>query len=81
MELLDATCGVDETLFTSVGRVRVGSDVADDDLVLNAINDLSLAAAHGRTSKKLVTRRNVDESNWVEFWVDVRFHADLVSLD
>jgi hypothetical protein len=47
LEFLDATCGVDETLLTSESRVRIGSNVANYDLVFNTIYSFSLATTHG----------------------------------
>ena len=43
LELLDATSGIDETLLTSEGRVRISSNIANHHLVINAIDCFSLA--------------------------------------
>lgn len=74
LELFDATSGVDETLLTSEGRVRVRSDVANDDLVFNTVDFFSLATTHCGASEEFVTSRNVDECDVIELRMDISFH-------
>jgi hypothetical protein len=80
LELLDTTCGVDETLLTSEGRVRISSDVTNDDLKINAVNRFSFRTTHSGTSQKLRACRNVDEGNRLELWMDISFHGNKLFL-
>ena len=80
LELLDATSGVDEALLTCKGGVRVGGDVADGDLVFDAVNGFSLRTTQGGTSQKFSAGRNVNEGNRLELWMDISFHSKNVSL-
>lgn len=75
LELLDATSGIDETLLTSKGGVRVGGNVANDYLVVHAIDCFRLATTHSRASQIFGASRNVDEGNRVELWMDISFHS------
>jgi hypothetical protein len=75
LELLDATSGIDETLLTSKGGVRIGSNIANYHLVINAIDCFSLATTHGRASQIFGASRNVDEGNRVELWMNFSFHS------
>jgi hypothetical protein len=75
LELLDATSGIDETLLTSEGGVRIGSNIANYHLVINAIDCFSLATTHSRASQIFSACRNVDEGNRVELWMDISFHS------
>ena len=61
LELLDAACCVDETLLTSEGGMRIGSDVANHNLVFITVDCFCLAATHSGLSQELVTCGNVDE--------------------
>ena len=79
LELLDATSSVDEALFTGVSRVRIRSDVADHDLVLNTIDDLCLTATHGGAGQIFGACGDVDECDRVELWMDVSFHGKFLS--
>ena len=79
LELLDATSGIDETLLTSEGRVRVGSNIANYHLVINAIDCFSLAATHRGASQIFSASRNVDEGNRVELWMNISFHSMVLS--
>ena len=79
MELLNAACSVDEALLTSEGGVRIGSDVANNDLVFNAVDCFCLAATHGGLRQKLVTCGDVDECDRVECRVEISFHGDMPS--
>lgn len=75
LELLDAASGVDEALLTCEGRVRIGSDVADHDLIFYAVDSFCLATTHSGTSQIFRASRNVDEGNRVELWMDFSFHG------
>jgi len=66
LELLDAACSVDEALLTGEGRVRIGSDVANHDLVFSAVDCFCLAATHGGLRQELVACGDVDECDRVE---------------
>lgn len=45
-ELLDATSGVDQTLFTGVSRVRVAGHITDDDVILDTVDGLLALRAY-----------------------------------
>ena len=55
-ELLHATGAVDESLLTGVGRVRVGGDVLNDDLILDVVDDFSLLGGNGGAGQKFLSR-------------------------
>lgn len=48
LELFNATRGVNKTFFTGKCGMRVSRDVANDNLMLDAINRFGFAATHGR---------------------------------
>jgi len=79
LELLDATSGIDETLLTSEGRVRISSNIANHHLVINAIDCFSLATTHGGASQIFSASRNIDEGNRVELWMNISFHSSVLS--
>ena len=66
LKLLDAACCVDETLLTSEGGMRIGSNVANHDLVFITVDCFCLAATHSGLGQELVTCGNVDECYRVE---------------
>lgn len=59
--------------------MRVSGDVADHDLVLNTINHLGLASAHGGACQELVPGRNVDKCDRVQLWMNFSFHGRMPS--
>ena len=79
MELLDAAGGINEALLAGKGRVLIGGDIADHDLVINAVDGFRLAATHGRASQELVTSGDVDKSDRIELRMEIRFHSDMPS--
>lgn len=76
LELFDAAGGIDEALLTGEGGVRVGSDVADNDLVIHTVNGFGLAAAHSRAGQELVTSGDIDECDGIELRMEISFHGD-----
>ncbi len=76
LELLDAAGGVDEALLTGEGGVRIGGDIADHDLVIDAVDGFRLAATHGGASEELVPRGDVDERDRIELRMEISFHSD-----
>jgi hypothetical protein len=48
LELFNATRSVNETFFTGECGMRVSRDVANDNLMLDAINRFGFATTHGR---------------------------------
>ena len=79
MELLDAASGIDEALLTGEGGVRIGSNIADHDLVFSAVDSFSLAATSRGASQELVACRDVDECDRIELRMDVSFHSEMPS--
>ena len=79
MELFDAAGGVDETLLTGEGGVRVGGDVADHDIVFDPVDGFLLVAAHGGTGQELATGGDVDECDRIELGMEISFHGDMPS--
>gem|GEM_PF-3624433 len=79
LELLDATSGIDETLLTGKGGVRISSNIANYHLVINAIDCFSLATTHGGASQIFSASRNIDEGNRVELWMNISFHSSVLS--
>ncbi len=79
LELLDATCGIDETLLTGEGGVRISSDVTDNDLIFSAVDCFRLTATHSGLSQELMTRRDVDECDRIELRMEISFHSDMPS--
>ena len=79
MELLDTASCVDETLLTSEGGMRVGSNVANHDLVLITVDCFCLAATHSGLGQELATCGNVDECDRVECRMEISFHGDMPS--
>jgi len=75
LEFLDTASGVDKTLLTSKGRMRIRSDVANYHLVIHPINCFCLATTHSGTSQIFSASRNVDEGNRVELWMNISFHS------
>ena len=75
LELLDAASRIDETLLASEGRVRIGSNIANHHLVINAIDCFRLAATHSGASQIFSASRNIDEGNRVELWMNISFHS------
>ena len=61
LELLDATSGINETLLTSEGRVRISSDITNDDLIFSAVDCFCFATTHSGLRQELVACRDVDE--------------------
>lgn len=58
-EFLDATSGVDETLFTRVGRMGIHGDVADDHVVFFTIDLLLARRGQSGLSQELLAGGNV----------------------
>jgi hypothetical protein len=79
LKLFDATSGIDETLLTRKGRVRISSNIANYHLVIHAIDGFSLAATHGGASQIFSASRNIDEGNRVELWMNISFHSSVLS--
>ena len=79
LELLDAASCIDETLLSGEGGMRVGSNVANHDLVFITVDCLCLAATHSGLGQELVTCGNVDECDRVECRMKIRFHGDTTS--
>ena len=79
MELLDAACSVDEALLTGEGGVRIGSDVANYDLVFSAVDCFCLAATHSGLGQELVACGNIDECDRVECRMEISFHDNMPS--
>jgi len=75
LELFDAACGIDEALLTSEGGVRISGNIADHDLVFNAVDSFLFAATHGGVCKVLRAGRNIDEGSRIELWMDISFHG------
>jgi hypothetical protein len=76
LELLDATCGVDETFLTRKGGVRIGGNIANNDLMLDAINGFGLAATHCGAGQEFRAGGNIHEGNGIQFWMDISFHRE-----
>lgn len=74
LELLNATSGINEALFTGVGWMRVHGNVANHNAVLNAINGFLLLGLDCGMSQKLLTGRNVDEANRLVIWMNIFSH-------
>ena len=55
LELLYPTCGIDKALFTRVSRVGICSHIADNYMILDAIDCLQLFGFNRRTRKELST--------------------------
>ena len=79
MELLDAASCVDETLLTCEGGMRIGSNVANHNLVFITVDCFCLTATHSGLGQELVTCRNVDERYRVECRMEISFHGDMSS--
>ena len=79
MELLYTACGVDETLLTREGGMRVRSNVANHDLIFITVDCFSLAAPHSGLSQELVACGDVDECDRVECRMEISFHGDMPS--
>ena len=59
--------------------MRIGSDVANYDLVFSAVDCFCLAATHGGLCQELVACRDVDECDRIECRVEISFHGDMPS--
>ena len=79
LELLDAACCVDETLLTSEGGMRIGSDVANYDLVFITVDCFCLASTHSGLGQELVACGNVNECDGIECRMEISFHSDMPS--
>ncbi len=77
IELLDPTSGVDKAFFAGVCRVRVGSDIANDDLVLLAVDGFRLTRTHCRASEELATGRNIDKGDVIKLRMNFSFHKKI----
>ena len=75
VELFHTTSAVYETLLPSISRVRVGSYVLHDYLILNTVDHLSLFGGNGGVGQKLLTGGYVDETNRVRLGMDICFHG------
>lgn len=75
LELFDTSCRIDKTLFTRVSRVRVHGDIANNDIVFNAVDGFLLLGTQCRASQKLFATRNIDEANGIVLRVKVLFHG------
>jgi hypothetical protein len=74
LELFDAAGGINESFFTGVNGVRIHRDIANDYIVLNAIDDLFFVRAHDGASQKILTGRNISETDRVELGMNFSFH-------
>lgn len=60
--------------------MRIRSNIADYNLVLNTINLLGLATAHSGAGDELVPGRNVDKNDRIERRMNFSFHSDTYRL-
>lgn len=75
LELLDATSSVHEALFARVGRMGVHRHIADNDVILDAIDRFLLLGAKGGLGQKLPATGNVHEARGFVFGMNVLFHG------
>ena len=59
--------------------MRIGSNVANHDLVFITVYCFCLAATHSGLGQELVTCGNVDECDRVECRMEISFHGDVSS--
>ena len=74
-ELFDAACGVDQTLFPSVGGMRIHGDVARHDEVLDAINRLLAGRFHSGPGEEALAGSDIEEANVIERGMNFGFHG------
>lgn len=76
VEFVHATGGIDEALFTSVDRVGVHRDIAEDHEMFFPIdNFLTVGSQHG-ACRELLAGGNIDEANFVQFRMNILLHLD-----
>ncbi len=76
-ELFDATRGVNEALLACVGGMRVHRDVADDDLVFDAIDGLLAGRLHRGLGEETFARRDIEEADVIESGMAFGFHGGI----
>lgn len=74
LELVNATGGVNEALFTGVSRVRVSRNVARDHAIFDAVDDFLFLGGKRRRREELASRGNVAEANKINGRMDVFLH-------
>lgn len=74
LELLNATCSVNEALLTGVNRVGIHGDVTDDHVILDAIDGFLAIRLGSRLSEEILSCGNVPVANRMSFWMDTSFH-------
>ena len=74
-ELRHAAGGVDQALLTGVGRMGVHGHVAEDDLVLDAIDGLLAGRLEGRAGEEALARGDIEEADVVESGMTFGFHG------
>lgn len=79
LELFHAASRVDETLFASVGGVRICRNVAGNHKAFYAVDSFNLLALHCRTRYKACARRNVYKANGMDIRMDFIFHIGICS--
>ena len=74
-ELLDTTGGVDDALLAGVGGMRIRRHVAEDDEVLDAIDDFLAGGLHRGLGEEALAARNIEVANVVEDGMAFGFHV------
>ncbi len=74
LELLHASSGIDETLLTRVGWMRIRRDIAHKQFVFHSVNGFLALRLHCRNGEKLLTCGHVLETSWTQFGMSLFFH-------
>jgi len=75
-ELLDATSGIDKTLLTGVGRMRVHRDFTKNHVMIFAINLLLTSRRQCGLGEELLTSSHILETDVVESRMNISFHGN-----
>lgn len=75
LELFNPAGGVDKAFFTGVDGMGIHGDIADNDVVLDAVYGFLPIGRNGRLGQEILTCGNVAITDGMGFWMDAGFHG------